>query len=499
MKNLLSILSCLFIALLISCGGDDDGNVTPENEKIEITKQDFAVTIEENPLTGQVLGSIDASVTSGDLAFAIKSQNPEGAMAINASSGELTIADSSLFDFEINPTLSAVVEVSAGDADSQEVDVTITLIDVEEPRPFVTTWETTAENESITIYVNPDVSGYDYQINWGDGSEDINLTIDATHEYATAGTYTIEISGSFPAIYSPWEEKINASKLQSIESWGNMQWKSMAEAFANCGNMVYNASDVPDLSQVTDMYFMFINASSFNGDIGNWDVSNVTNMRLMFSNATMFNQDISNWNVGNVTDMGFMFNRAKAFNQDISNWNVNNVADMEHMFQSAIVFNQDISGWNVNNVTDMSHMFGDATVFNQDIGVWDVSNVTDMEYMFGVAQAFNQDISNWDVSSVTNMRDMFNVATTFNQDISSWNVSSVTNMASMFRYARSFNQDIGSWNVSKVTDMGVMFYEASDFSQDLSGWATDNVTQCADFSLNSGLTQSQLPTAGSCF
>ena len=38
-----------------------------------------------------------------------------------------------------------------------------------------------------------------------------------------------------------------------------------------------------------------------------------------------FNQDISNWDVSNVTDMNYMFTNAKKFNQDISSWDVNNV------------------------------------------------------------------------------------------------------------------------------------------------------------------------------
>jgi surface protein len=40
---------------------------------------------------------------------------------------------------------------------------------------------------------------------------------------------------------------------------------------------------------------MFLNATSFNQPLDNWDVSQVTNMSFMFSNASSFNQDISVW------------------------------------------------------------------------------------------------------------------------------------------------------------------------------------------------------------
>ena len=42
---------------------------------------------------------------------------------------------------------------------------------------------------------------------------------------------------------------------------------------------------------------MFYGATSFNGDISNWNVEAVTSMSYMFNGATSFNGDISNWNV----------------------------------------------------------------------------------------------------------------------------------------------------------------------------------------------------------
>ena len=52
-------------------------------------------------------------------------------------------------------------------------------------------------------------------------------------------------------------------------------------------------------------------------NISNWDVSNITNMSYMFYGSSEFNGDISKWNVSNVTDMSYMFNGASAFNGDI--------------------------------------------------------------------------------------------------------------------------------------------------------------------------------------
>ena len=53
------------------------------------------------------------------------------------------------------------------------------------------------------------------------------------------------------------------------------------------------------------------------GEINNWDVSNVTDMAWMFDDAHSFNQPLNNWNVSNVEDMRTMFEQASSFNQPL--------------------------------------------------------------------------------------------------------------------------------------------------------------------------------------
>ena len=337
---------------------------------------------------------------------------------------------------------------------------------------FVTTWRTTTANETITI---PTLGGgYNYSVDWGDNITTNNHTGNATHAYVAQGDYVVRISGTFPRIY--FNNTGDRQKLLTVQQWGDQQWTSMGKSFSGASNLAGQASDMPDLSGVTNMASMFNGATAFNQDISTWNVSSVVSMGLMFASATAFNQDISTWNVSSVTNMRSMFNNATAFSQDISSWDVSSVISMFNMFDDATAFDQDISSWNVSSVTSMRFMFIGATAFNQDISSWNVSSVTDMNNMFNGATAFNQDISSWNVSSVTDMNNMFNGATAFNQDISSWNVSSVTSMRFMFIGATEFNQDISSWNVSSVTGISGMFDGATAFDQDISSWDVSSVT-----------------------
>ncbi len=154
--------------------------------------------------------------------------------------------------------------------------------------------------------------------------------------------------------------------------------------------MVYNATDAPDLTNVTSLANMFnmeeywdqgIDGATFYGDFSNWETGNVTDMNGTFLGANSFNGDISGWDVSQVTDMKNMFVGATSFNADISGWDTGSVTNMDGMFGYTTEFNADIGGWDVSHVTDMYGMFYEATSFSRNLGQWDISNVTDMDLM----------------------------------------------------------------------------------------------------------------------
>lgn len=305
------------------------------------------------------------------------------------------------------------------------------------PGAFITTWQTdnpgTSDLDEITIPIHPTDAGYDFTVDWGDGTttdwQDGDDPADLTHVYPISGTYIVEITGDFPRIF--FNDSGDKEKILSVDQWGDIAWTSMANAFYGASNLEITATDAPDLSGVSGMAGMFRDASSMNSDLNHWDVSTITDMQRVFMGANAFNGDISNWDVSNTQVMTSMFSGASAFNQDISGWDVSGVISMGSMFNGASVFNQDISGWNVSNVQFINSMFSDAALFNQNIGNWDVSNATNMNRMFNDASVFNQNIGGWNVSNVTDMSVMFYNATAFNQDLGNWDVSNVINMTNM--------------------------------------------------------------------
>ena len=169
---------------------------------------------------------------------------------------------------------------------------------------------------------------------------------------------------------------------------------------------------------------------------------------------------IGAWDVSSVTSVENLFLNAASFNQPIGDWNTSLVTNMNSVFLNAASFNQPIGAWDVSSVTSVRNLFSGATSFNQPLADWDVSKITSTYLMFNNAAAFDQPLSNWDVSSVTSMEGMFHGASAFNSDISGWGDKLVgpPSFYLMFANAASFNQDLRStWDVSRITNTYLMF------------------------------------------
>jgi len=343
----------LAILIINGCGGGGGGssssfdasnnapvvnNIVTTNEQniSSIVKEEngeYKVYVNENQRTAFKINAKDNSRVTYHL-----SEGDWRMFDIDMYSGEFCFKD--FTDFETKKEYHTKVIIDDGLGHITEKKVTIYVIDsnneitipsvtnsndslsgIDESKYFITTWKTdnngTSSNNQITIPTLGD--GYHYSVDWGDGSSSQDVTKDITHTYSQIGTYRVKISGDFPRINFGKNMNTDALKILSIEQWGTIKWHSMGSAFEGASNLVGNAIDKPNLSNVTDMSWMFDGATSFNQDIGNWNVSNVTDMQRMFSEATSFNQDIGNWDVSNVTFMLGMFENASSL-EKIPSW-----------------------------------------------------------------------------------------------------------------------------------------------------------------------------------
>jgi surface protein len=290
-----------------------------------------------------------------------------GATALDNVDGEMTLsAPTGTVDNTIigQNTLTYSITDAAGNTSSLE-----RIIEVVAPRPFITTWKTDNPGFSgdDTIKITTDTSThsgtYNYSVDWGDGSVvETNLTGDATHTYASVGTYTVTISGDFPQTYFEYGLGDDSRKLLTIEQWGDIEWLSMYQGFSDCRSLVINDTEAPLLYKATDLSYMFLSAINLNQSLNHWDVSTITTIEGMFASAASFNGDISDWDVSSVTTMEFMFEEAPAFNIDISGWVVSSVLNMDFMFKNSLSFDQNLGGWDVSLVSGMYDMFKNITL-----------------------------------------------------------------------------------------------------------------------------------------
>lgn len=166
MKNRFKLSSLFVLTVLLtlfSCSNDDEVAATNE-----ISLQDLEVTIDENPTNGQVLGTVVATQTVGGatLTYGIDSQTPSGGLAIDANTGELTVADATLFDYETNSSIAATISVNGAINNST---ITVNLNNVNEIGDFnyggIVFWiDPTDSNKGLVCAVNDQSTS----IVWGD-------------------------------------------------------------------------------------------------------------------------------------------------------------------------------------------------------------------------------------------------------------------------------------------------------------------------------------------
>ncbi|WP_048330862.1 cadherin repeat domain-containing protein [Bizionia psychrotolerans] len=135
------ILLCLF-----NCSSDDD-----INDAQAPPATSFNRTINENPTEGLLIGTIPTTGASSTN-FSITSQSINGALRIDPSTGNLIVNNALVFDFETNPSITAVVRDLNNNSTTN---VTIDLTNIDDIAHFLSTskadYLATPNNDWIVI------------------------------------------------------------------------------------------------------------------------------------------------------------------------------------------------------------------------------------------------------------------------------------------------------------------------------------------------------------
>lgn len=121
-----SILYLIFIGFIFSCSDD-------EPVPAVISAMDLIASVQEYPEVGFEIGIISATTDKGILSFEITTQSVAGALAVDAASGKIIVADASKFVYDLNPKLTAEVKIKNIGAESNvkvEVNLKKTEIDL---------------------------------------------------------------------------------------------------------------------------------------------------------------------------------------------------------------------------------------------------------------------------------------------------------------------------------------------------------------------------------
>ncbi len=185
MRELRIIPFCLMMLISISsfyftsCSDDVVEEMEEELNDTTITATDLITSVKEvkEGTISEILsiGTVSANTNFGTLSYSIKSQTPQDAISINTATGAISSNTISVFDFETNTEVNAVVTLKAGTI-SKDVNVKITIENVAETISFsggATAMPIINENSATdfvltTVTANTDFGDINYSIEAND-------------------------------------------------------------------------------------------------------------------------------------------------------------------------------------------------------------------------------------------------------------------------------------------------------------------------------------------
>ena len=299
------------------------------------------------------------------------------------------------------------------------------------PDLFISTWKTdnlgTSGDTQITLPLEAG-GDYDFGINWGDGSSSKITAYDqteVTHTYPIAGTYKVQIDG----VINGWKfgNGGDKAKITDISQWGDLLIGNSGNYFQGCSSLNVTATDVLDVSGVTNFARAFDSCTSLTTlDVSNWDVSSVTTFDRMFVDCrTLATVDVSNWDVSNATEFKYLFAGChRLVTLDVSAWELNTddgISFRGIFYNCTKLTTLDVSNWDTSNVATFWAAFYNCNKLTTlDISSFAITLLTDAAYMleFVTIANYSDVLINW-AAQIPNIKN--NV--TFNAGTNTYNAA----------------------------------------------------------------------------
>ena len=297
---------------------------------------------------------------------------------------------------------------------------------------FVMTVTTLGATEGERTFTLPTrAATFDYNVDWGDGSDDdVAVSTEQTHIYASEGTYTIRISGTFPRMaFNNGGSKL---WLKTVENLGDVGWTHLDDLFWGCANLTSFTVGNTDLSGCNDtqgsVNFLRGCASMTTCNLTGWGGCAVKRYSFFISACTALTSiDVSPLDTSASTSFESMFAGMSGLTSDldVSSLDVSACTTFKSTFSSLIV-DVDVSGWlNAQNGVTLFRMFDGAT----GVTTIDLSGFTgQILSLFGTFEntdATTIDVSSLDTSACISMGGCFSGSACTTADISGWDLSSI--------------------------------------------------------------------------
>jgi hypothetical protein len=317
MKNL---TFTLFTAVLLFTTACKDDAPTPTI----ITANDLNTSIDENPASGAIISNFNATVSQGSITYAIVSQSVSGAIAIDANTGTVSVADAWAFDYETNTSITGKIKITTADAIEKDVNFTITINDVDFIRNNLSTSQSTYDAASNGDWITVTEAEYNALATalsavTRSGMPEDNFLISNTtlgwsnfgHVTSLSGTSVDNVpTGSYLFAFKFIRHESNTSTGSRVK----LSETSETDGFENIGTALPDAS-----GSSSSIHYYVLKGNSTATTAANAYVGFYCNANVIASSRRLFPNVSTNTIIGDAnTGDGLVFNEHEAYYQSLS-------------------------------------------------------------------------------------------------------------------------------------------------------------------------------------